>query len=794
MELRVTAEHMQTAAEYMEGFAWLGMGVGFWQTVRLGQELWRKRRTKGRKRNREGESRKKKIKGSSCCIGALLILTCTGGGFFSEPVRVYGEETEEHIHIEGSEPPNGEKDDIWYYNRPCDIRIMNNEEVSGREEIRCSVMVENASGEWETLSEEEMKEWGITCREQKEGWKIFLEKEIRCRVRGEVWKEEEEEKEKVLSEYVMQEVIIDQTRPKVREWGMYSSETGEKLEEKDGWCFAGNTLRAEITLEEKNGIEHILCRELDGDSGACIMERKAEEEGRRAGIEISQDFRGKIVWTIVDLAGNTLVWEQPEKICTESEEKHQEHSSMNIEKVGEDEEGICLRLQAADEWSGIRRVWLRKMDQVIMEEWMDQNSGSIHSWEKILELPFYGMDHIPVSLEFEDMAGHWGRKEIVLEREQSDSGTDGEETDEQENGTEIQEETEDKADPEDGEEQVQPPWMQDTEKPGIRISGVEDGKSYSGQVSFAAIMEDPWLDMEKSECILWGEHRGRLLVSKTEDGIFTWEAGKGREQDDVYHLIARAFDLAGNCTEVQVKFLINRKGSTYFVEGLEKRKVFNGQPQLVLKEKNKSEVLKRTLMCVWEGETKILEENADYTVVSEKEGGSSIYTYRINPSLFEREGRYTIHITSTDQAGNKRSNLNYYDQNDYKCSFPIEFYVTCEKGTVQLEQMERGIFYFRKQETAEPQGVSGNGQSEVSKKEEQVSGNGELGWRTLAESGSNQMVSREMRTGTEFQKKGNRENKGTEEKSKKEEKERKQTGILWSWLLILGMAVAAKRN
>ncbi|OKZ58992.1 MAG: hypothetical protein BHV91_01790 [Clostridiales bacterium 44_9] len=116
------------------------------------------------------------------------------------------------------------------------------------------------------------------------------------------------------------------------------------------------------------------------------------------------------------------------------------------------------------------------------------------------------------------------------------------------------------------------------------------------------------------------------------------------ETDDVYTMTAVIKDKAGNETEKEVMFSVNRFGSNYiFSETTEKFLddvyVFNG------------------ISYGLDGTKKELKAGSDYTVKqSGGEGSWKEYTYTIKKENFEKEGRYSVTIDSEDKATNKMNN------------------------------------------------------------------------------------------------------------------------------------------
>ena len=120
-------------------------------------------------------------------------------------------------------------------------------------------------------------------------------------------------------------------------------------------------------------------------------------------------------------------------------------------------------------------------------------------------------------------------------------------------------------------------------------------------------------------------------------------------------------DKAGNETEKEVMFSVNRFGSNYiFSETTEKflDDVYANKPKdLVVTEVNVDSLVFNGISYGLDGTKKELKPGSDYTVKqSGGEGSWKEYTYTIKKENFEKEGRYSVTIDSEDKATNKMNN------------------------------------------------------------------------------------------------------------------------------------------
>ena len=119
------------------------------------------------------------------------------------------------------------------------------------------------------------------------------------------------------------------------------------------------------------------------------------------------------------------------------------------------------------------------------------------------------------------------------------------------------------------------------------------------------------------------------------------------ETDDVYTMTAVIKDKAGNETEKEVMFSVNRFGSNYiFSETTEKflDDVYANKPKdLVVTEVNVDSLVFNGISYGLDGTKKELKAGSDYTVKqSGGEGSWKEYTYTIKKENFEKEGRYSV--------------------------------------------------------------------------------------------------------------------------------------------------------
>ncbi len=129
-------------------------------------------------------------------------------------------------------------------------------------------------------------------------------------------------------------------------------------------------------------------------------------------------------------------------------------------------------------------------------------------------------------------------------------------------------------------------------------------------------------------------------------GIFTFN---NITKDDIYTLSASVFDRAGNVTEQQIVFSVNRNGSTYDLEASTEK--INGSyiketKDIIVYEINPDPLLTHKVTLYKNGKTILLTEGIDYSV--NIDGGSGNwykYIYNIFAKNFDDDGIYRFICT-----------------------------------------------------------------------------------------------------------------------------------------------------
>ena len=210
-------------------------------------------------------------------------------------------------------------------------------------------------------------------------------------------------------------------------------------------------------------------------------------------------------------------------------------------------------------------------------------------------------------------------------------------------------------------------FVVDLTKPEIEIFDIVDKSANNGEVAPGVRYSDTNYDVNGVSITYSGPKHEEKAVDGARSSIPNGESIKmadfehTQETDDVYTMVAKVTDLAGNYDEKQVTFSVNRFGSNFIFsdETAEFLDDYynNEEENLVVTEINVDTLEHRGITCGHDGDMTEFEEGEDYTV---KESGSEVswksYKYTINKENFEKEGLYNITIDSVDRATNEVNN------------------------------------------------------------------------------------------------------------------------------------------
>ena len=204
----------------------------------------------------------------------------------------------------------------------------------------------------------------------------------------------------------------------------------------------------------------------------------------------------------------------------------------------------------------------------------------------------------------------------------------------------------------------------DATLPKLSIEGVEEGISYKEDIKFSVNMSDYNIDSSKSSVELLGRKSGNIRVSGAisgKSGTFTLDnIPKEELYDDVYTLKATVTDKAGNVESKNIKFSVNRFGSKYTFLDADILGNYIREPKtVVINETNvdKLDTNKARVRVIRDGSEVKVSSNQ----IGIKETGGDIdkynYSYSVDKSVFDRDGKYIVQVYSHALEGTDYSSV-----------------------------------------------------------------------------------------------------------------------------------------
>lgn len=211
------------------------------------------------------------------------------------------------------------------------------------------------------------------------------------------------------------------------------------------------------------------------------------------------------------------------------------------------------------------------------------------------------------------------------------------------------------------------PFIIDLTAPRLYFDGstVQEMGAYGAEISPALCCEEANM-APGSLCAKWNNMTagGRIMECRgggLQSRIVLPNLSEERAADGVCVLTGTACDLAGNRAIVRRNLCVNRFGSIYDVSEDEKTLEMissaytEAESPLVIAEHNISPLTERQITLFRNGNGSVLEEGKDYEVEEETGASGMKYIYRIAPTAFSKEGRYSILLESVDETGNHNS-------------------------------------------------------------------------------------------------------------------------------------------
>lgn len=207
----------------------------------------------------------------------------------------------------------------------------------------------------------------------------------------------------------------------------------------------------------------------------------------------------------------------------------------------------------------------------------------------------------------------------------------------------------------------------DQTKPTLSISGVKNQSAYKGRLVPVISCKDTNFGTSPVSVTVQGYKNGKVDVKYKEqknkdERVFVLDMfPQKKSMDDVYTVTVRASDKAGNAVTKRVKFSVNRFGSNYSVEDATTSTILNNytkdEKDIQIEEVNVRSLKSYAVTCSKDGKIVNLEKDKDYRVEeTSAQYGWKKYTYTILSKNFEKEGNYSICVSSKDSAGNVSNN------------------------------------------------------------------------------------------------------------------------------------------
>lgn len=165
--------------------------------------------------------------------------------------------------------------------------------------------------------------------------------------------------------------------------------------------------------------------------------------------------------------------------------------------------------------------------------------------------------------------------------------------------------------------------------------------------------------------------------------------------DDVYTCVGHVEDMAGNETDVEIRFSVNRFGSNYILSAqtqeLIDRRYTNSRPVIEVTEINVDTLEFQEITASMNGSLVNLKEGTDYTVTESGDASTwKQYQYVIHSEVFDTDGNYDLTIHSRDAASNENSNRTSQVEEYVK---PINFVLDMTAPTAVITGVENDQQY-----------------------------------------------------------------------------------------------------
>lgn len=218
-----------------------------------------------------------------------------------------------------------------------------------------------------------------------------------------------------------------------------------------------------------------------------------------------------------------------------------------------------------------------------------------------------------------------------------------------------------------------PEFVVDTIDPEITISGVENMTAYADAVSPSVSVHDTNLDSSTDIHVdvvgtsPYGENANPFSdaasMTATDAAVDWGNPVDVKANDNVYTVVVRAVDLAGNTSDDAVTFSVNRFGSTYVIssetgEMLDQYLQHDDTTDVRVTEINPSGLdAAQTSVELTRDTTNTTLTADEYSVEAGSPSGWQEYTYTVGRDNYDADGVYRVLFHSQDVAGNVSENV-----------------------------------------------------------------------------------------------------------------------------------------
>ena len=203
----------------------------------------------------------------------------------------------------------------------------------------------------------------------------------------------------------------------------------------------------------------------------------------------------------------------------------------------------------------------------------------------------------------------------------------------------------------------------DATEPEIHFDRVENYSANKGDVAPVIHYQDANIDADTCVVTVKGANRGEVMLPYDGKAIangmsFAFEnVPKKKKNDDLYTMTAQVTDLAGNTTEQELVFSVNRYGSVYVIGEATKQAYVKEPEAVTITEINVDTLTKKEVSVSRDGDVEILKQGSGYTLRGNGTDETwKSFTYTIPRSYFKNDGHYAVKFASVDRATNAQDN------------------------------------------------------------------------------------------------------------------------------------------